>query len=90
MLQEKLEKRIFVGTLVMYTLVMNSIKVPTYVYLNLINERTLRDSVWFIPLIPLGTLAGAWMNKKMNDRVFNMVMYVAAGITAAYMIYKSV
>ena len=90
MLQEKLEKRIFVGTLVMYTLVMNSLKVPTYCYLGFINAQTLRDSIWFIPLIPLGTVAGAWMNKKMNDRVFNLVMYVATAITAAYMIYKSV
>jgi uncharacterized membrane protein YfcA len=74
----------------MYTLVMNSLKVPTYCYLGFINAQTLRDSIWFIPLIPLGTVAGAWMNKKMNDRVFNLVMYVATAITAAYMIYKSV
>src|SRR6185295_3390573 len=53
LLQEKLARHILVGTQVFYFLLVNSAKVPTYVALGYINGRTLRDSIWFIPLIPL-------------------------------------
>jgi uncharacterized membrane protein YfcA len=89
LLQEKLERRILVGTQVFYFLLVNSAKVPTYVALGLINRSTLRDSIWFIPLIPLGTLAGAWMNKRVPPKPFAAILYVMAAVTAAHMIWSA-
>lgn len=88
LLQEKLQRQILVGTQVFYFLLVNSAKVPTYVALDLINASTLRDSVWFIPLIPVGTLAGAWMNKRVPEKPFAAILYVAAAVTAAHMIWN--
>jgi uncharacterized membrane protein YfcA len=79
-----------VGTLLMYFIIINCAKLPSYIALGFINTRTLMDSLWFIPLIPVGTLLGAWMNKKMSDYWFNVIMYSATAVTAGYMIYKSV
>ncbi len=89
LLQEKLPKKLMVGTLLMYFLLINTAKVPSYVVLGFITKETLLDSLWFLPLIPIGTLLGAWMNKKMTDKWFNIIMYTATAITAAFMIYKS-
>jgi uncharacterized membrane protein YfcA len=89
LLQEKLARHILVGTQVFYFLLVNSAKVPTYVAFGYINGATLRDSIWFIPLIPMGTLAGAWMNKRIPPKPFAAILYVAAAVTAGQMIWKS-
>lgn len=88
LLQEKLEKRRLVGTLVLFFLIVNVAKVPTFVHLGVINGRTLGDSIWLIPLLPAGTLLGAWMNRKVPERPFVVVMYAAAALTAGWMIWK--
>ncbi len=95
LLQEKLEKRILVGTLLLYFFIGNSLKLPTYLLLpmsdgsTLINASTLRDSIWFLPLIPVGTLLGAWMHHRIPEKPFEFVMYAAAGLTAAHLLLRS-
>jgi uncharacterized membrane protein YfcA len=90
LLQEKVEKKRLVGTLVLFFLLVNVAKVPTFVALGTINGATLRDSIWFIPLLPVGTLAGAWMNRRIPEKPFVLIMYAAAAVTAGHMIYKSI
>ncbi len=89
LLQEKLPKRLLVGTMLMYTLVINTVKLPPFVAFGYINAETLRDSIWFIPLLPAGTVLGAWMNKRVPEKPFAVVMYVAAAAAAGHMIYKA-
>ena len=89
LLQEKLVRHLLVGTQVFYFLLVNSAKVPTYVAFGYINGATLRDSIWFIPLIPLGTLIGAWMNKRIPEKPFAAILYVAAAVTAGHMIWSA-
>jgi uncharacterized protein len=89
LLQEKLEKRILVGTLVFFFLLVNAAKVPTFVAMGWINAGTLRDGLWTLPLLPLGTLAGAWLMKRMPEKPFIVVLYVATSVTAAHMIWAA-
>jgi uncharacterized membrane protein YfcA len=89
LLQEKLSRQILVGTQVFYFLLVNSAKVPAYAALGIINRSTLLDSIWFLPLIPLGTLAGAWMNKRVPEKPFAAILYVAAVVTAGNMIWSA-
>ena len=42
-----------------------------------------------IPFLPVGTLAGVWMNRRIPEKPFMAVMYAAAAATAAQMIYKA-
>jgi uncharacterized membrane protein YfcA len=93
--EDKLNKRKLVGTLLLYFLIGNTLKLPTYCLLPvfpdgraLINAQTLHDSIWFIPLIPIGTLTGAWMHHRVPERPFAAVMYIFAALTAGQMIYK--
>lgn len=88
LVQEKVEKRKLVGTLCLFFMIMNLCKLPTYFYMGYINTQTLRNSIWLIPLLPLGTLAGAWMNKRVPEKPFAMIIYITAGIAATFMIYK--
>jgi len=89
LLQERIEKTRLVGTLVLFFLIVNVAKVPIYTSMAIITPTTLKHGLWFFPLIPLGTLAGAWMNRKLAPRPFVIIMYTAAAITAAKMVYDA-
>ena len=85
-----------VGTLLLYFLLINSAKLPTYLLLPigadnqpLINLSTWKDSIWFIPLVPVGTLIGAWMHKRVAEKPFAAVMYIAAAISAVQLLVKA-
>jgi uncharacterized membrane protein YfcA len=88
LLREGLPKRRLVGTLLLYFLIGNTAKLPTYLSMKLINAQTLHDSIWFIPLIPLGTLIGAWMNHRVPEKPFAAIMYSVAALSAGWMIYQ--
>ena len=90
LLQEKVEKRLLVGTLVLFYLLLNVAKVPTYLILGNINAATLRDSVWLIPLIPAGTLLGAWLHRRIPEKPFLAILYGFAALTAGHMIWTAV
>jgi uncharacterized membrane protein YfcA len=89
LLREKLEKRILVGTLVFFFLVVNVAKVPTYVAVGWIHAGTLRDGLWTLPLLPLGTMAGAWLHKRVPEKPFIVILYVATAATAAHMVWSA-
>lgn len=95
LLQEKLSKSIHVGTILVYFVIINSVKVIPYLLLRnshdlpFINRHTLGDSIWFIPLIPMGTLLGAWMHKYVAERPFAVIMYVFTAIAAVVMLAKA-
>ncbi|HAI10330.1 MAG TPA: hypothetical protein DCM28_01410 [Phycisphaerales bacterium] len=88
LVQEKVEKRKLMGTLLLFFMIMNLCKLPTYIGLGYINAQTLGNSIWFLPLLPIGTLAGAWMNKRVPEKPFAMIIYMTAFLAAAHMIYK--
>jgi len=96
LLQEKLEKRKLVGTMLLYTLIGNIAKLPTFLLLTMPDGRTLidaavvRDCLWFLPLIPLGILGGVWMNRRVPEKPFIVIMYIATAVVAGQMIWKSI
>jgi hypothetical protein len=91
LLQERIDKKRLVGTMLIYTLLINFAKMLTFIFiLHMVTMQTLRDTLWMIPLLPVGTLAGVWMNKRLPEKPFMVIMYVAAAATAVQMIYKGV
>ena len=90
LLQERVEKRRLVATMLMYTLLINSVKLVGYVAITAtVSLATLKETVWMIPFLPIGTISGAWMNKRLPERPFMIIMYLAAAATAGQMIYKA-
>jgi uncharacterized membrane protein YfcA len=91
LLQERVEKRKLVGTMLLYTLLINSVKLILFVaLLRTVDGGTFRATAWMIPLLPVGTITGVWMNKRIPERPFVIIMYVAAAVTAAQMIWKGI
>jgi uncharacterized membrane protein YfcA len=44
----------------------------------------------FVPLLPVGTLLGAWMNRRLNPLWFTAILYVATAVTAAHLVYDAI
>ncbi len=92
LLKEKLDKRRLVGTMLSYTLLINAAKLLTYIaILHMVTMQTFRQSLWMIPFLPVGTLLGVWMNRRLPEKPF-VTYHVATGAaaaTAAQMIYKA-
>ena len=89
LLQERIAKKRLVGTMLMFTLLINGVKVVSYVLIGTVTWATFRQTWWMIPFLPVGTLAGVWMNRRIPEKPFMAVMYAAAAATAAQMIYKA-
>lgn len=87
-LDQGLEKRRVVGTLVLFFFVLNMLKLPTFVGLELITGRTLAASLLLIPLVPLGSLLGLWLNRVIPEKPFTLVMYLGAGIAGIWLVTK--
>lgn len=88
LLERKLDKRLLVGTAAMFFLLVNLAKVPTFIAVELITLDTLRQSLWVVPFIPLGTLLGYWMHKHVAEKPFTIIMYAGAAAAAGNMIAK--
>lgn len=86
LLEEKLKKSAFAGTMVVIFFVINWLKVPGYLAIGLINPATLGESLVFLPLVPIGALAGIWMHHRVPEKPFTVVIYLATVAAAVNML----
>ena len=89
LLQERIDKRRLVGTLLMFTLLINAVKLAAYSRMGVVRWETVRQTWWMIPLLPVGTIFGAWLNKRVAEKPFAIIMYLAALAAAGQMIWKA-
>lgn len=89
LLDQKLTKRVLVGTLVLYFIAGNTMKLPTYIWLGFITPQTLLASAWLALLVPVGSLLGLWMHKRIAERPFTLIMYAGAAAAGLRMVWKA-
>ena len=90
LLEQRFDKRHFTGTILLFYLVGNIAKLPTYLGLGLIDVHTMVESIWFLPLVPVGTLLGFWMHHRVPEKPFTVVIYLGTAAAAARMLYMAV
>jgi uncharacterized membrane protein YfcA len=76
LLPQQLGRVLFVGTTVFFFAAVNYVKLIPYGWLGLLNVGNLSVSLALLPLVPVGTCLGYWLNRHMTDRVFNAVVYI--------------
>ncbi len=96
MIPQQMDRRLFVGTSARYYLMFNTIKIPFFMLsfpLSIQNSyltwESLRLILWMVPLVPLGVMAGNWLNNNFSNRFFNITINVLLGLTGAYMVYTN-
>lgn len=76
MLPQKLDKRLYVGTSVMFFTSVNLIKLPPYALLGQLDAGNLATSAMLLPIAPLGILAGIRLLHVIPEKPFYRVAYV--------------
>lgn len=85
LLGQQISKQVFIGTTVIYFFGVNTLKLLPYVGLNLINWDSIAAGLWLCPLVPIGTALGAWLCRRMNERVFRAVIMAIVLLTGLQM-----
>jgi uncharacterized membrane protein YfcA len=86
LLGQHLPKRQFIGTTVVYFFIVNALKLIPYGYLGMIDTSTLTYGLWLLPLVPLGTLAGAHLNRVMGEALFRNSIMILVLLTGLKMV----
>ncbi|MBN1996404.1 sulfite exporter TauE/SafE family protein [candidate division KSB1 bacterium] len=86
LLPQNLTKRVFVATMALFFAIANLLKVFPYLSVGLLSWTNLKQSLLFMPVVPLGIYLGLWLNKKISQKVFIQIVYVLVFITAIQLI----
>jgi uncharacterized membrane protein YfcA len=88
LLEQRLDKRALVGTLVLFFFAVNLLKLPTYFLQGIINGQTLRASAVLVLLVPVGSWLGGRLYKVVAERPFTLVMYLGAAAAGGRMLWQ--
>lgn len=86
MLLQDLSPRVFVGTTTLFFALINLIKLPGLLFAGLMNFQTMLDTIWVLPLIPLGVYIGRVLVNRMNKDVFEQFMLVVLVIASVVLL----
>jgi uncharacterized membrane protein YfcA len=89
LLEIKLDKARLVATAAWFFFAVNLMKLPAYLGLGLVTPGSLVQSAWAALGIPVGTVLGLWMYKRIPEKPFVTIVYVAAAIAAGRMVWQA-
>jgi uncharacterized membrane protein YfcA len=87
LLLQKLDPVPFSATLALFFFIVNVLKVPGFLYSQIIDFERLASIAWILPLIPLGVWAGRWIVTRIDRRPFEWLMLFALFWAALALIF---
>jgi uncharacterized membrane protein YfcA len=87
MLPQKLDKAVFVSTLLVFFAAMNYAKIVPYWWLGLLDFRNLATSLVLIPVGIAGTYLGVWLQTRINALWFYRIVHALLLLTGAKLLY---
>jgi len=87
MLPQKLDKVVFVSTLLVFFAAMNYAKIVPYWWLGLLDFRNLATSLVLIPIGIAGTYLGVWLQTRINALWFYRIVHVLLLLTGVKLLY---
>jgi uncharacterized membrane protein YfcA len=85
-----LEKRLFVGTLIVFFMIVNALKLIPYGQLGQFHVGNLLTSAVLLPLAPLGIWLGLWMQNRIADRAFYNICYGFLFLTGVKLVWDAI
>lgn len=86
LLPQKLERQLFVGTCAVYFFLLNSAKLPAYLFSAMFSRPVLWLAVQTLPLVAAGAVFGFWLNRRMNDKLFSKIVYAVTFALGWYLL----
>ncbi|HAY48849.1 MAG TPA: hypothetical protein DCY62_07785, partial [Thalassospira sp.] len=90
LLPQRMDKSIFVGTTVMFFIVVNYVKLVPYWFLGQFSSANLGTSAVLIPVALFGTWVGLWAHDKVNVVLFYRVCYALLFLTGIKLLWDAV
>jgi len=87
LLPQRLEKSIFVGTTVLFFLIVNYVKLIPYALLGNLNGNNLLTSLMLLPVAPIGVWLGVKLHHRINEHLFYKLCYIFLFITGAKLLW---
>lgn len=89
LIRKNLSKQIYMTTVLTFFLAVNAGKFLAYWLVHdIITVDTIETVAPYLAIVPLGALAGVWLNRRMDAKVFTLILYALAAATAMRMIVK--
>jgi len=90
MLPQKLEQRVFVGTMGWTFLVVNVAKLPLSVLSDVLSRHELKYALWMMAISPVGVWLGVYLNRRVSQKAFLSVIWVFLSIAGCKLIFDGV
>lgn len=90
MLPQKLDKRLYVGTSVMFFAIVNLVKVPPYALLGQLDATNLSTSLVLLPLAPIGMLMGIKALDLIPERPFYIFAYCTLFVAGSKLMWDGI
>ncbi len=90
LLPQKLDKSIFVGTMVVLFTTLNFVKLVPYSFLGQLNGENMMTSVILAPIAPLGVWVGLKLHKIINENWFYPLCYFFLFITGIKLLWDGI
>ncbi len=87
LLPQKLDKRIYQATTVIFFTIVNYVKLIPYALLGQFNTANLSTSIMLLPLAALGIWLGYKLHHRLPEKLFFRIAYVLLFITGCKLIY---
>ena len=87
LLSQYKKKTEFVATLVFSMAIINACKVVPYFYLEILSLKQILEYMLFSPIAVSGVLLGNWMNKKVSDKSFFLIINFFIVVASIKLIY---
>ena len=81
---------VFAATSTVFFASLNALKLTPYFFLGQFNAANLATSAILLPLAPLATLAGAWLVRRIDPKLFYPLMYGVVMLVGIKLIYDGV
>ncbi len=89
MLPQRVDKTLFVGTSVVFFLIVNYVKLVPYAFLGQLNAPNLTTALIFAPLAPLGIWLGVWLHNRVSEPAFYNVSYTVLLLTGIKLVWDA-
>ena len=90
LLPQRLDKTVFVGTMVVLFTTLNYVKLIPYGFLGQLNGENVTTSLILAPLAPVGVWLGLRLHRLVDERWFYPICYVFLFITGVKLLYDGV
>jgi uncharacterized membrane protein YfcA len=78
----------FIGTTTLFFAIINLMKVPSFLASGITSLDLLGQTLWALPLIPLGVWTGRYLVRRMNALLFEQIMVVSLFLISIYLIVR--